>query len=60
MKRISTEAELELKEAKEAIKTLKDYCESRGGCDNCDREMFKWCNDYILLCPSDWRVNHER
>ena len=34
--RIPTEAELDLREAKEAIQILKEYCESRGRCDNCD------------------------
>ena len=61
MKRIPTEADLELKEVKEAIQTLGEYCESRGSCNNCDREIMKWCDKYIApcpvaLCPSDWQV----
>lgn len=56
MKRIPTEAELELKEAKEAIQTLKEYCESRGNCDNCDREIQEWCEEYIPTFPSEWKV----
>ena len=61
MKRIPTEAELELKEAKEAIQTLREYCESRGNCDNCDREIQEWCVKYASpeACnpyPSDWVV----
>lgn len=64
MKRIPTEAELELKEAKEAIQTLKEYCGSRGNCDNCDRDIQEWCVKYIPASPddwnpSDWVVKHE-
>lgn len=58
--RIPTEAELELKEAKEAIQTLKEYCERRGSCDNCDADIQEWCNEYIppylSNYPSNWKV----
>lgn len=54
MKRIPTESELELKEAKEAIQTLKEYCESRGNCDNCDEAIQKWCVKYIPPSTTDW------
>ena len=59
MKRIPTEAELELKEAKEAIQTLREYCESRGNCDNCDREIMEWCDRNLEWSPSNWKVNNE-
>lgn len=59
--RIPTEAESDLREAKEAIQILKEYCESRGNCDNCDREIQEWCVKYIPPSttewnPSDWTV----
>ena len=54
--RIPTEAELELKEAKEAIQTLKEYCESRNNCDNCDRDIQEWCSNNNCF-PHDWKVN---
>lgn len=57
--RIPTEAELELKEAKEAIQTLREYCESRGDCDNCDREIHEWCDANIVGLPWHWKVKHE-
>ena len=61
IKMISTEAELELKEAKEAIQTLKEYCENRGNCENCDTDIQDWCVKYIVprpddWCPSNWKV----
>ena len=54
MKRIPTEAELELREAKEAIQTLREYCENRGSCDNCDRDIQEWCVEYIAPLPANW------
>lgn len=54
MKRIPTETDLELKEAKEAIQTLREYCESRGDCDNCDREIIEWCDPNIIGKPCYW------
>lgn len=58
MKRIPTEADLELKEAKEAIQTLREYCESRGKCSNCDREIHEWCNGFSVdsSLPFNWKV----
>ena len=58
MKRIPTEAELELKEAKEAIQTLKEYCESRGNCNNCDADIENWCNSFYAN-PYEWEVQDE-
>lgn len=58
MKRIPTEAELELREAKEAIQTLREYCENRGSCDNCDRDIQEWCSNNNCF-PHDWKVKHE-
>lgn len=58
--RIPTEAELKLKEVKEAIQTLREYCEGRGGCDNCDREIIEWCDPNIVGKPCHWENDHER
>lgn len=58
MKRIPTEAELDLKEVKEAIQTLREYCESRGDCGNCDSDIYTWCANNNCF-PHDWKVKHE-
>ena len=57
-KRIPTEAELELKEVKEAIQTLREYCQSRGNCDNCDAAIENWCNLFYAN-PYEWEVEDE-
>ena len=58
MKTYTTEKELEIKEVKEAIETLREYCIGCGNCDNYDEEIKKWCvktNKQNYL-PCDWRV----
>lgn len=57
MKRIPTEDELEVKEAKEAIKRLKKYCENHE-CSNCDIVICDWCYKELdsKLYPRDWVI----
>ena len=58
MKKNPTEADLELKEVKEAIQILREYCESRNECNNCDIDIYNWCSNNNCF-PHDWKVKHE-
>lgn len=48
-----SEKELEIKEVKEAINTLREYCINCGDCDNCDTDIQKWCEKN--QSPNAWR-----
>ena len=53
-----TEKELEIKEAKEAIKTLREYCARHECWDNCDEAIREWCYKIYPVSdsPREWKV----
>ena len=43
-----TERELEIRDVKDAINIIKDYCIDCMNCDNCDDDVKEWCeNNYL-------------
>lgn len=57
-KKMMSEKELEIKEAKEAIETLREYCIRCKDCDYCDEAIKKWCYKICSVSdsPCEWKV----
>ena len=54
-----TERELEIRDVKDAINIIKDYCIDCGDCENCDDDIKEWCS-YSACSPNEWGVRYKR
>lgn len=54
-----TERELEIRDVKDAINIIKDYCIDCGECSECADEIKAWCRkttEDTYQLPYDWEV----
>lgn len=51
-----SEKELDVRDAKQALNILREYCINCCNCDNCDKEIKEWCDRILPVAesPCEW------
>ena len=51
-----SEKELDIRDAKQALNIVREYCTNCGNCDNCDEEIKAWCEKNLSVSdsPCSW------